>query len=387
MHAVRKQDDEQLAIRIDPDGGSGESGVSVRPFAEVIPRAVLAFTDFPPQRTSAGGARREQSHRGVAHDPDSVVRAEVEHHLCEDREIVRGAEEAGMTRHTTERPRIFVVHFSTKGIAARRRDFGWGDSVCERIRRPESGAQHAERREHPVAEEHIQLLLTDPLDDHAEQVGPEIGVDEPRSRPIFERHVVDELLRFLGRVRVTPQVAARRQPTAMHQQLANGDFALEAARERGQVVFNLFVEIEPALVEQDHRGRRSPDHLGQRRKIVDAAIGIDTGTLGGPSEFAEPLLPDHCTLAAYNDSRAGISARRDSPLHDAIDRLQPIGRHADFDGCLDRQSVDRNDGQKCGDDERSDHAFVVKVTGRASRELRTSWVHVKTTPGQGCHNS
>ena len=57
VHAVREQDDEHVALGIDPERRAGEAGVPVRVLAEILAAAARAAAGVPAERARAGGAR------------------------------------------------------------------------------------------------------------------------------------------------------------------------------------------------------------------------------------------------------------------------------------------------------------------------------------------
>src|ERR1700682_2630630 len=66
----------------------------------------------------------------------------------------------------------------------------------------------------------------------------------------------------------------------MREQIANRDVAL-AALELRNVVGDLVVQAELALLEELHQRRRGSDYLGQRREVED---GVDSHRLGSGNQ-------------------------------------------------------------------------------------------------------
>src|SRR5262245_44002173 len=139
----------------------------------------------------------------------------------------------------------------------------------------------------------------------------------------------------------------------MLEQLANGDRALFAFGELGDVLRDQIVEVNLALVEQNHHRRRGCDDLGERGQIVDRALGNDRRALAAPRQSAEALLPHGGATTSNDNRRARIPTRRNSALDDVIDLGQALGGHADGTRRLYRKTVARGGdtwataGSKC----------------------------------------
>ena len=106
--------------------------------------------------------------------------------------------------------------------------------------------------------------------------------------------------------------------------------SLSPPRELGDVVRDGIVEVDLALVVQDHERRRRADDFGQRREIVDGAVGgRPAALLLVPAQASEALLPDGGAPAADDDRGAGIAAGLDAALDDVVDLGEALARHAD----------------------------------------------------------
>ena len=354
VHAVREQNDEHLALRIDPHGRAGKAGVSVAVFAEIGTGAMLSFADFPAEGATARGARREELDGGIRDDAIAVVGAAVEEHLRKNREIASRTEEPRVTGDTAKRVSIFVVHLTLERIAAGRGDFGGGNAIDERVVGQEARVGHAERTENAALEKAVHAFARDVLDDHAQDIGAEIGIYEARTRAVFEWRVEDELFGFVGCAGVPPQFAASGETATMHEELAHGDVFFLSAVEARHVVRDFFVEHELAFVKEHHGGGRGADDFRERGEVIDGAVGKDERAVLGPAEAPESLGDHGGALAAHNHGGAWEAACGDPPLNDAVDGGQAFRRHADRLWRLDGKPVRvRRDGS--GDEKREEH--------------------------------
>ena len=128
VHAVGEQDDEHLALGVDPERGAGIAYMSVRAVAQILARAALAGRDLPSECAMIRDRCDELAHRLLAHEPRAVVLAAVEHHLREHGQVGRRTEQPGMARHATECERGFVGDLATHGVAAGRGHLGGRDA-------------------------------------------------------------------------------------------------------------------------------------------------------------------------------------------------------------------------------------------------------------------
>src|SRR6202030_2942125 len=101
-----EQYDEQCAVRIDPDGSSGEAGVPVTAGGKIVAAGTAFRGHDPPEGSGVFGERLRRGEHcdcGALHDAMVRVNAVVQKHLAESREIGRSAKDPGMARNTTDR--------------------------------------------------------------------------------------------------------------------------------------------------------------------------------------------------------------------------------------------------------------------------------------------
>jgi hypothetical protein len=111
------------------------------------------------------------------------------------------------------------------------------------------------------------------------------------------------------------------------------------SRPAGKVAGDRRVELDLALVEEEHDRRGGADHLAERREVVDGLVGRDARARGAPAQRAEAALDDRRALATHHHRRARITAGADPAQHHAVDGGEPLGGHADGDRRLERQAV------------------------------------------------
>src|SRR5688572_27928267 len=107
---IRQNDDEELALRVDPHRGAGEPGMAECALTHALAAAGAAGTGVPSQRTPSGAVTLEAIDGAVAGDPDTPRGPAVEERERETRQVVRGGEEPGMARDATESPGVAVMH-------------------------------------------------------------------------------------------------------------------------------------------------------------------------------------------------------------------------------------------------------------------------------------
>src|SRR4051812_49081878 len=103
------------------------------------------------------------------------------------------------------------MNLTAQRVPARWGDFGWSDAVFQGIRRAIHRLVHDQRLENPAGQELVEWLTSDDFDQHAEDIGPEVGVDVLHARPPFERSVQDEGPRLERSLGNAPYVASSRQ--------------------------------------------------------------------------------------------------------------------------------------------------------------------------------
>src|SRR5439155_11984614 len=104
------------------------------------------------------------------------------------------------------------------------------------------------------------------------------------------------------------------------------------------------IELDLALVEQNHEGGSGPDDFSERCEVVQTLARIDGFALLGPAQAAEAPLPYESALATDDDSGARVAACL-NPAHDhMVDLREPCRRHPDGTGCLNRQPIATTSG-------------------------------------------
>src|ERR1700733_2318637 len=181
IDAVGKQDDEELAVRIDPDRCAGKAGVAKAVRGKVMAAGGAVRRDAP-----AESARpiRERLWRGELGDGGSFqntavsVDAAVQQHLAERCEVRRCTEYARMARDAAYCERVFVVDFALyQPIAQVAVEFSWGDPWPEVFCRPERRVFHAERRKNVRSRKIVQRTSGQTFNDLGHQDDAEIGVN------------------------------------------------------------------------------------------------------------------------------------------------------------------------------------------------------------------
>jgi len=115
VDAIGQKNDEELLVRIDPDGSAGESGMAEGMRAEELSARSAWSRCGPSQRPRATGKlllRREFLDGRSTQNSLVRIDAAVEHHLAECRQVRRRAEDPGVARYSANRGRILVVNFA-----------------------------------------------------------------------------------------------------------------------------------------------------------------------------------------------------------------------------------------------------------------------------------
>ena len=123
----------------------------------------------------------------------------------------------------------------------------------------------------------------------------------------------------------------------MFEEQPQRDEVLLATGEFGNVLGNRIVEVDLPLVVEDHERGRCTNDLGERREVVKALGGIDSGAFLRPVEPAEAALPYGGPFAP--DDHSGVAARLDPAHDDVIDLRQSRSGHADGARGFDGQTV------------------------------------------------
>ena len=109
--------------------------------------------------------------------------------------------------------------------------------------------------------------------------------------------------------------------------MAHRDRLLAGPREAGQEALDGRVEVEPTLVDQDHRDRRRDDDLGQAGEVVDR-VGRDGGRALVVGEMAERGQVGQLAASPDGDDRAREGAARDVAFEQTVDLGEPLRREA-----------------------------------------------------------
>ena len=130
VNTVGEENDEHVAVRIDPERRAGEACVAVGTLAEVLAAASVPGACVPAKCPRACRARREQAHCRIRDQPRAAVLSTVEHHLREDGEIGGSAKQSRVPSDSAEGERILVVDLAAERISARRVDLGGSDPLA-----------------------------------------------------------------------------------------------------------------------------------------------------------------------------------------------------------------------------------------------------------------
>ncbi len=327
VDAVGEQDDEQLALRIDPDRGTRETGVAEGARGEErAGRRFLGRLGVPPQgphRVVGARPAREELDRRSRDDPPVLEHASIEQHLAEAREIAGGREQPGVRCDPAEGERVLVVDLTAHQAAPPLVELGGGDPRQEVLAGAIERVSHRERPEHPLLHEVLQLLPGDPLEDLAEQDHAEVAVQVLGARLGDQVHGLNAREVGLRTLELLVQRRPPVDPRAVGEQVADGDRLLARALEERQVVLHLLVQIEAPFVDQDHRHRGRRHDLGQARQIVDR-VRFDRRrvlVVGQPPEGTE--VRQHAAVTDRDDpTREGPLL--DEPIEHAVELLEPL---------------------------------------------------------------
>src|ERR1700719_2877972 len=150
IDAVGQQDDEELAVRVDPDRCAGKAGVAEAVRGEVMAAGGTFCRDGPAESARSIRERLwrgELSYGGSFQNTAVSVDTPVQQHLAEGREVGRCTEYARMARDAAHGECVLVVDFALyQPIAQVAVEFSWRDPSPEVLCRPERRVFHAERR-------------------------------------------------------------------------------------------------------------------------------------------------------------------------------------------------------------------------------------------------
>ena len=223
---------------IDPQAGTGESGVSIRGACrkQIAAVARIRRVDIPAKTTNARHARgrlrrRHGCHRRRRQHARSPEPAFPQQHSSESLEIASGAEETRVAGDAAHSPRGGIVNDAQQrhGIGALtgprvllRASLGRRDPRQQRLRRQEPCFRHTERLEHSRLQIRIERLAGDALDDVTDQEEVDVAVDECLAGDGCRHFILRE---FDRRVVTGPwmQVDIGSKARDMRHQLSNGD--------------------------------------------------------------------------------------------------------------------------------------------------------------------
>jgi hypothetical protein len=230
-----------------------------------------------------------------------------------------------------------------------------------RARRTPAGVVHPERLEDARLGELVEGLAADAFDDPAEDVGTEVGIVVQGTGALLQARLEDLLLGLGGGAGGLPQLPPGREAGAVREEVLDGHLVLHVPGELGQVALDGGLEVELALVVEDHRGGGGGDDLREGGEVVDALFRDDGGAGGGPTEPAVALLPDGVPLSPDHDGCPGVGAGGDAAADDPVNGGEAIRGHADGAGGSGGEALpERQDGGEGY--ERDEHC------GRAMRD-------------------
>ncbi len=257
--------------------------------------------------------------------------ASVQDHLGEPRQVAGGAEQAGVRGDAAQREGVLVVHLAAQDPAAPGIVLGGRDPRRQPRRRPEHGVDHAQRPEDPLAHEHVERLACDPFQDLAQEDQAQVAVERLAARLVDQLHPLDPLdvggLALELLVERRPPVDAR----GVGQQVAHGDPVFGAAGEAGQEVPHRLVEVEPSLVDQDHRHGGGGDHLGQAGEVVDR-VGGDRRRVRSVGEAAVGPQMGQSAPAPHRQHGARERPPLEEAGDDGVDLARPAGAQGRIPG-------------------------------------------------------
>ena len=167
-----------------------------------------------------------------------------------------------------ESGRVFVVHLAAQDVSAPGVVLGGRDAREQRRRGQVRRVLHAERLEQPRARERVDVLPGHALQDLAEQQHAEVAVDGLGARLVDEVHGQDALEVGVFALQVLVEGRPPVDAGRMGQQVPDRDLVLGPAVELGQERGDGLVDVELALVHQDHGHRRGDDDLGEAGQVV-----------------------------------------------------------------------------------------------------------------------
>src|SRR5262245_55082534 len=176
MNPIREQDDDRLALRVDPERGAGEAQVPDRRGREVLPRGRAPGRRRVPAERPAGAGRELLAAAPLAHQRRGqralAALPGVEPRLREGHHVVRGGEEARVPGDAAHRVGVRIVHLAPDDAPAPRAGLGGGGAPAQRVRKAlalavahEEGLAHPERAEAALAAELVEPPPGDRLDE------------------------------------------------------------------------------------------------------------------------------------------------------------------------------------------------------------------------------
>ena len=334
MDAVGQEDDEHPRQRVDPERRAREAGVPERSDRQQLAAvARIAGVDVPAERTQVAILARRHRRGHLRHgerreDPPAAVRAVVEQHAAEDRQVGRGAEQPRVAGDAVHPPRGRIVNDAPQHLAAwavarvavRRAALRRRDPRDQRRRRIEHRVFHAERLEDVLLGVLVERLAADPPHNLAEQKEVDVAVDEAGAGRC-RRHFLDSPLD--GGVGADPLVEIDVRPEArdVRQQVADGDVGFAVALESRNEGRHAIDEAQLALLDQHHHARRRRHHLGQGG---DVEHRVERHRLGRRHQrpVADRFLINDAIADANQDDGARQAFLADLVANQRLDRVE-----------------------------------------------------------------
>ena len=327
--AGRQDDDERVGRRVEPHRRPGPAGVAEgAEREEVAPARRVVRLDVPAEGAQVAVAEvPDARHRGDAgrREPAAAV---AEERPGVAREVVGGAEEAGVPRHAAEGPGAGVVDLPAEEDAVLllgRRDprDGKASPLSDRA---ELRLGHPERVEDRPPRVDVERLPGHRADQLAEDLVARVGVDEPLSRGVQEAALVLPREDLGGRPEVEVHRVVGDEAAAVGEELLDGHLLPLAApgAEGGEVRHDRVVEADPALLDERHDGGRGRDGLREGGQVED---GVDGHRLDRGRERAVAVgLPEgDLPVPADEDDGAGDLLLRDGPAMTSSMRASRAG--------------------------------------------------------------
>ena len=341
MHAVRQEHDVAFRLRVEPQRGAGETGVTERRSRRKQIAAVrrVGRIDVPPETAHVFHAcgRRRRDHpfdRRRRQNSRALEAAAVEQHAAEARQVRRRAEQprvAGDAAHTASR---WIVHDAaqernrrvacperSRGVAGPRQwaaPLGRRDARLQRRRRQEHRVVHRQRIEDVRLRVAIEALAADAAHDVAEQEEIDVAVDEPLARLRRGRQIARAANRLVGAAEFDFERQIGRQSRRMRQQMEYGDRLLAVRAELGDELRDGIAQTNAPLLHELHHARRRRHDFGQRGEIEDRVVGDRLGRRRDRATTERALVENAVAASDEHDGtrqfvarNRGVDERRD----------------------------------------------------------------------------